>query len=184
LHEEGLILVDKSDRIVGYASRERCHLGEGLLHRAFSIFIYNELGQLFIQKRSSGKLLWPLFWSNSVCSHPRKSESLEVAARRRLKEEIGMESELEFLFKFSYEARFGDVGVEREVCSVFTGKTDGQVRVDRSEIEEWTFIEPRQLDRHIQSAPEQYTPWFRMEWQRIRAVDGEDRRCPFPSLDR
>ena len=98
-----LILVDAKDNIIGYESRERCHQGKGLRHRAFSIFIFDDQKQLLVQRRSVEKVLWPLHWSNSLCSHPRRGESYEEAAMRRLKEELGFETPLQLLFKFQYE---------------------------------------------------------------------------------
>ena len=87
---EQLILVDSDDNKIGYSSKSECHKGEGNLHRAFSVFIFNSSGQLLIQKRSSNKELWDLHWSNSCCSHPRKNERTKSAAIRRLEEELGI----------------------------------------------------------------------------------------------
>ncbi|HLP44763.1 MAG TPA: isopentenyl-diphosphate delta-isomerase, partial [Candidatus Kapabacteria bacterium] len=105
-----LILVDGKDNIVGYLDKGGCHEGEGVLHRAFSIFIFNSRGQLLLQRRSAAKPLWPLFLSNSVCSHPRRGESYEEATHRRLKEELGIETRVFFLFKFEYRASYGVIG--------------------------------------------------------------------------
>jgi isopentenyldiphosphate isomerase len=85
---EQLILVDETDRAIGEAEKKACHLGSGKLHRAFSIFIFNSRNELLIQKRSNKKMLWPDFWSNSCCSHPRKGESLDEALQRRLMQEL------------------------------------------------------------------------------------------------
>src|ERR1700761_6433167 len=81
-----LILVDEADREVGYMSKARCHDGRGILHRAFSLLIFNAEGQLLLQQRSAAKRLWPLYWSNSCCSHPRRFENMETAVQRRLHE--------------------------------------------------------------------------------------------------
>src|SRR5262252_1833083 len=83
---ELLILVDEADGEIGYMDRARCHAGRGMLHRAFSLLIFNADGELLLQQRAASKQLWPLFWSNSCCSHPRRHESIESAARRRLGE--------------------------------------------------------------------------------------------------
>lgn len=165
--EESLILVDDEDCITGYAHRDKCHQGKGLLHRAFSIFIFNEHKQLLIQKRSAKKLLWPLFWSNSVCSHPRKGESSQEACMRRLKEEIGLKTRPQFLFKFQYLASFEDVGSEREMCSVYIGKANGILKANRKEIAEWKYLNIEKLNEEMSSQPHLYTPWFRMEWDQI-----------------
>ncbi|MBV8742173.1 MAG: NUDIX domain-containing protein, partial [Sinobacteraceae bacterium] len=81
---DSLILVDESDREVGHLDKVRCHDGHGVLHRAFSLLIFNADGELLLQQRAASKPLWPLYWSNSCCSHPRRFESMDVATRRRL----------------------------------------------------------------------------------------------------
>src|SRR5271163_4852665 len=97
--QDTLILVDEADRGVGYLSKALCHEGQGVLHRAFSLLIFNSRGELLIQQRSPGKRLWPLYWSNSCCSHPRGQESLEGATQRRLYQELGISCPLRYLFK-------------------------------------------------------------------------------------
>jgi isopentenyl-diphosphate delta-isomerase len=166
--DEYLILVDAQDNVMGYETKEKCHQGKGKLHRAFSIFIFNRSKELLIQKRSALKPLWPLYWSNSVCSHPRQGEADFEAAQRRLKEEIGIETPLQFLFKFQYRASFKGIGSENEVCSVYIGKTDVSIVANPEEIAEWRYIDLGELDRNILTHPEIYTPWFKMEWQQIR----------------
>src|SRR5579885_3336120 len=94
--EEALILVDEADRGVGFMSKDQCHRGSGVLHRAFSVLIFNDAGELLIQQRAAGKRLWPLYWSNSCCSHPRGRETLEAATRRRIAEELGIACPLRF----------------------------------------------------------------------------------------
>jgi len=166
--DDYLILVDVGDNVLGYETKEKCHRGKGKLHRAFSIFIFNSNKELLIQKRSALKPLWPLYWSNSVCSHPRQSEADLEAAYRRLKEEIGIETPLQFLFKFQYQASFKGIGSENELCSVYIGETDAPIVANPEEIAEWRYIELEELDRDIKAHPGIYTPWFKMEWQRIQ----------------
>lgn len=166
--EELLILVDARDNIIGFENRGKCHEGEGLLHRAFSILIFNDQKQLLLQKRSDQKLLWPLYWSNSVCSHPRKGEGYEEAAMRRLEEELGQATSLKLLFKFQYQARFKNIGAEKEMCCVYIGKTNGTVRANPKEIAEWKYIDRETLNKHMMTRPQIYTPWFKMEWDRIQ----------------
>src|SRR5271168_4249843 len=114
-----LILVDAADCRLGSMSKARCHEGRGVLHRAFSLLIFNGDGELLLQQRAPSKRLWPLYWSNSCCSHPRGAESMEMATRRRLYEELGIRCDLQFLFKFQYQAQFETAGSEQELCSVF-----------------------------------------------------------------
>jgi isopentenyl-diphosphate delta-isomerase len=165
---EQLILVDEADREIGYMDRARCHAGRGTLHRAFSLLIFNGNGELLLQQRAPSKQLWPLFWSNSCCSHPRRAESIESAARRRLREELGLSCPLHFLFKFRYQAQFDSAGAENELCSVFIGRASESVTINPAEINAWRWIEPQALEAEM-TGPEQgnFTPWFRLEWQRV-----------------
>ena len=165
---DSLILVDEADREVGHLDKARCHEGHGVLHRAFSLLIFNDAGELLLQQRSAGKRLWPLFWSNSCCSHPRHAETMDRAIHRRLYEELGLRCPLQFLFKFQYQAQFDAAGAERELCSVFVGRTSDPVRIDASEILAWRWISPEALQAELAGAgAERFTPWFVMEWERI-----------------
>jgi isopentenyl-diphosphate Delta-isomerase len=165
---DSLILVDEADREVGHLDKARCHEGRGVLHRAFSLLIFNDAGELLLQQRSAGKRLWPLFWSNSCCSHPRRAESMDQAIHRRLYEELGLRCPLQFLFKFQYQAQFDAAGAEQELCSVFVGRTSDPVRIDASEILAWRWISPEALQAELAGAgAERFTPWFVMEWERI-----------------
>jgi isopentenyl-diphosphate Delta-isomerase len=165
---ELLILVDGADREVGYLGKRACHHGSGVLHRAFSLLIFNESGELLLQQRSARKPLWPLYWSNSCCSHPRRSESLDTAVHRRLREELGMSCPLQFLFKFQYQAQFDDAAGERELCSVFIGRCDQPVRSNPREVAAWRWISPPALLAELrQPGIERFTPWFRLEWERV-----------------
>ena len=165
---DSLILVDEADREVGHLDKARCHDGQGVLHRAFSLLIFNEAGELLLQQRSAGKRLWPLYWSNSCCSHPRRAETMETAIHRRLYEELGLRCPLQFLFKFQYQAQFDATGAEQELCSVFVGRTSDPVRVDPSEIVAWRWISPEDLQAELAGrGADRFTPWFVMEWERI-----------------
>ena len=166
--DEPLILVDEHDREVGTLDKASCHDGDGMLHRAFSLFVFNAEGQTLLQKRHPDKRLWPGFWSNACCSHPRRGESLSPAVVRRADEELGLIVVPEFLFKFQYRASFADVGSEFELCSVFVAHGSGQPRINAAEIADWRWIWPRDLDQEIDTTPTQYTPWLKLEWQRLR----------------
>jgi isopentenyl-diphosphate delta-isomerase len=166
--DEMLILVDEEDQIVGYKDKLSCHADSGIRHRAFSIFIFNDAGQVLMQKRSDQKQLWPLFWSNSCCSHPRKGEKMGRAVLRRLNEELGFKTDLKYIFKFKYQAAYEDIGSENEYCSVFIGKSNKTVETNINEIAEWKYIDPEELDKLLEDNPEEFTPWFKMEWERLR----------------
>lgn len=167
--DELLILVDENDKEIGYLPKDKCHEGDGILHRAFSIFLINDKNELLLQKRSPNKLLWGNYWSNSVCSHPRKTESLEYAALRRLKEELGiaLEDNLHFLFKFQYSAKFKNIGSERELCSVFVGKYNSSLHPNLNEIAEIKYLSFNAIDNELKYNNTNYTPWFKLEWERI-----------------
>ena len=167
--DELLILVDEDDNETGWDTKDVCHNGAGILHRAFSIFIFNNRNELLLQKRSQGKRLWPLFWSNSCCSHPRKGESYEYATTRRLEEELALNAQLNYLYKFQYQAQYNEEGSENELCSVYIGKTNDLPVVNDTEIAEWKYISMDDLDMQLKNNPQDFTPWFKMEWQQLRS---------------
>ena len=162
--DELLILVDREDNELGFAPKAECHLGNGLLHRAFSVFIFNSSGQVLLQQRSEQKDLWNLYWSNSCCSHPRQGEKIQNAAHRRIVEELSIDCELHYLYKFYYQESFGKKGSEHELCSVFVGRFDGEISININEIADWKFIDTKELSRSIDQHPEKYTPWLQSEW--------------------
>ena len=164
---EALILVDGTDREVGYLDKVRCHAGRGVLHRAFSLLIFNGARELLVQQRAASKRLWPRYWSNSCCSHPRRRETMEAATRRRLGEELGLSCALQFLFKFEYQAQFDATGAEHELCSVYIGRSDAPPRINHDEIDAWRWVSPERLEQELAGPEaERFTPWFRLEWER------------------
>lgn len=166
-NDEPLILVDENDNEIGHGSKGECHRGHGTLHRAFSIFLFDEQGRLLLQQRSASKPLWPLYWSNSCCSHPRRGEDMQQATHRRLREELGLDAPLEFVYKFIYQADYGDIGAEHELCHVYIGAASGDVRVHPDEIADWQWIPKQEVSRRLRETPERYTPWFTMEWKAL-----------------
>jgi isopentenyl-diphosphate delta-isomerase len=164
---DSLILVDEADQGVGHLDKAACHEGRGILHRAFSLLIFNARGELLIQQRSAFKRLWPLYWSNSCCSHPRRAESMEAAIHRRLHEELGLRCPLHFLYKFQYHAQFDATGAENELCSVFIGRSTDSVKIDEEEILAWRWASPDVLQAELAAGGAQFTPWFKIEWARV-----------------
>jgi isopentenyl-diphosphate Delta-isomerase len=161
---EELILVDADDNETGYLSKAASHDGDGVLHRAFSIFLFNAEGELLLQQRSPSKRLWPEYWSNSICSHPRRGESMEIATERRLRDELNIHCDLEFVYKFAYQEAFGDVGSENELCHVFLGRCSAEILPNEHEIAAIRFVSTSGLDREFAEKPETLTPWFKLEW--------------------
>ncbi|MBT8091624.1 MAG: isopentenyl-diphosphate Delta-isomerase [Gammaproteobacteria bacterium] len=164
---EELILVDAEDNDIGSLSKAQCHDGGGVLHRAFSLFLFNDAGELLLQQRGAHKRLWPGFWSNSCCSHPRRGESMEVATRRRLRDELNVETTLEYVYRFQYSARFGEAGSENELCHVYLGRIPADVRPNDSEIAAVRFVSASEMSKDLVRYPERVTPWCQQEWQEL-----------------
>ncbi|MFC0710553.1 isopentenyl-diphosphate Delta-isomerase [Azorhizophilus paspali] len=167
-NDEPLVLVDAYDREIGFLDKASAHQGQGLLHRAFSLFVFNRRGELLLQQRAAGKRLWPGFWSNTCCSHPRRGETLDEAVERRLNEELSMQCKLQFLFKFEYQAQFDAEGAEHELCSVYAGRSDEAPSLNLSEVSALRYISPEALDAEMAEHPQRFTPWFKIEWERLR----------------
>lgn len=169
-HEDMLILVDAEDREIGVMPKAQCHEGEGILHRAFSLFVFNSKGELLLQQRAAQKPLWPGYWSNSCCSHPRQSESIAIAADRRIQEELGFSCSFTSLYSFKYHARYKNIGSERELCHVLAGYSDAPVQANPDEVAHWRYVSVRQLNQELDADKSHFTPWFQMEWQQIRSL--------------
>lgn len=166
--QEKLILVNEGDEAIGSATRAECHTGDGILHRAFSVYLFDELGRLMIHRRHGSKPLWPGFWSNSCCSHPRLGEDILDAARRRTREELGLEVDLVPIHRYAYRAKYGDVGSEYELVHVFVGLCDpDQIDPDPEEIADLRLFDEGATDDAI-GEESIFTPWFRMAWPVVR----------------
>lgn len=170
---EELILVDDADAEQGHLSKAACHDGTGVLHRAFSAFLFNAAGELLLQQRAESKRLWPGYWSNSCCSHPRRGESMRTATRRRLDEELNLAADLRFVYKFRYQAAYGDIGSEHELCHVFLGRIGDNVHPNGEEIAAIRFVIAEDLDRELVENPERFTPWFKLEWDALTGEHGD-----------
>ena len=172
--DEPLCLVNDHDIVVGYATKRDAHSGQGLLHRAFSIFIANEKQEILLQRRSAKKLLWPGFWSNACCSHPRKNESYEQATKRRLYEELGICASLKFTHRFKYQASYLNEGSEYELCSVFFGELppfeEQNLNLHPEEVEAVQWLAASDIDMWVKNHPKTLTPWFIKEWNYLRAT--------------
>lgn len=159
---EMLILVDREDNPIGAEEKEKCHDGNGILHRAFTIFLFNSEDEVLIQKRSHLKRLWPLFWETSCSSHPRQGEEITESVKKRLKEELKIvPSFLFFAGKFYYHAFFRNIGSEKEICWVFGGKIEGKVIPDPKEVAEIKWIKREKLKEELEREYLKYAPWTR-----------------------
>jgi len=170
---EFLILVDEQDQEIGQMEKEKCHRLPGFLHRGFLVMVFNSKGELLLTRRSQDKPLFPEIWDGSIASHPRIGEGLEEAVKRRLVEEIGVNSPvgLENLFKFEYEACWKDKGVEKEVCSVFKVVCPQEIKPNPKEIDGFSWIPLEDLKKDLKNSPEKYSPWFKKAVEKLGARD-------------
>ena len=159
--EEKVILVDVNDEPIGLMEKIAAH-EQALLHRAFSVFIFNDNNELMLQQRAASKYHSPLLWTNTCCSHQRPGETNVQAGKRRLQEEMGFEVELTELFHFIYKAPFDNGLTEHELDHVMIGKYNGVPDVNREEVESWKWIALEELKQDMFQHPENYTAWFKI----------------------
>jgi len=170
--EERVIVVDEEDRAIGDVEKIAAHRGEGTLHRAFSIFIFDERGRTLLQRRAESKYHFGGLWTNACCGHPRPDESVVQAGTRRLREEMGITADLRPVASFRYSARDPESGlVEREIDHVLVGAFSGAPSPDPDEASEWRWIAPDSLIQELQRSPEAYTPWLPHAWEALRAAE-------------
>ncbi len=159
--EEQVILVDAQDNAIGLLGKQEAHV-RGALHRAFSIFVFNDQRQLLIHRRSLKKYHSPGLWTNTCCSHPRANESCEEAAMRRLQEEMGFQCPLSDAFKFTYKAELENGLIEHEIDHVFTGTFNGEPAINPEEVDAWKYEDIDLLIKDIAINGSLYTAWFKL----------------------
>lgn len=163
-----VILVDLDDNPVGTMEKLEAHQ-KGLLHRAFSVFIFNSEGHLLLQQRALTKYHSPGLWTNSCCSHPRPGEDIMRAADRRLREELGFSVKLTSVFDFVYKADFDNGLTEYEFDHVLIGQYDGVVQPHVDEVADFRFESIEEIERNIKLNPEMYTVWFRIAFPKLES---------------
>jgi len=159
--EEYVVLVNPEDEVLGLMEKQQAHIN-GLLHRAFSVFLFNDKGEMLLQKRASVKYHSPNQWTNAVCSHPKNGENYLDGAKRRVKEELGINVELSEKFNFIYKADVGGGLWEHELDYVFTGTYNADFDLNQNEVEEVRYISMEDLDKEITENPEKFTEWFKI----------------------
>ncbi len=159
--EEEVVLINSKDEVLGSMKKMEAH-ENGLLHRAFSVFLFNEKGEMLLQKRAESKYHSPKQWTNAVCSHPRMNETYEEAAKRRMDEELGIDVEIEKKFHFLYKAEVGDQLWEHELDHVFTGNYEGDFKLNPEEVSEVRYISMEDLETELKANPEHFTEWFKI----------------------
>jgi isopentenyl-diphosphate delta-isomerase len=158
---EEIVLVDASDNTVGFETKLGAHENGGKLHRAFSIFVFNDRGKMLLQRRAEAKYHFGGLWTNACCGHPKRGERLQDAAGVRLRQEFGFRTGLEEIFSFIYRATDAKSGMtEYEFDHVFYGEFNGQPSPNPDEIDDWKWVDLTELLVDLESNPQDYTPWF------------------------
>ncbi|OYT15534.1 MAG: isopentenyl-diphosphate delta-isomerase [Bacteroidetes bacterium 4572_77] len=158
---EKVILVDENDNFINVMEKMEAHR-KGLLHRAFSAFIYNDKGEILLQRRALSKYHSGGLWANTCCSHPRYGENIYDAVKRRLGEEMGFSCEIEEIFKFEYRAVLDNDLVEHELDHVFIGKYNGKIEFNPDEVMEYKWISYYELLEDVRKNSKNYTEWFKI----------------------
>jgi isopentenyl-diphosphate Delta-isomerase len=166
---EQVILVDHEDREIGLEEKMNAHQNGGILHRAFSIFVFNSKGQTMLQQRAKAKYHGGGLWSNTVCSHPRKGESVLDASHRRLREELGFDCEMEEVFAFEYEAQMDKELTEHEYDHVVFGRYDKDPKPNPQEVQAVKWVSLKDLKKDMAKNPKSYTPWLKISMDDIIA---------------
>lgn len=161
MEEENVILVNPLNEQIGIMPKMEAH-EKALLHRAFSVFIMNDKGETMVQQRAAHKYHSPLLWANTCCSHQRVGESNIEAGKRRLKEEMGIETELKELFSFIYKAPFDNGLTEHELDHVMVGYYNGEPILDPEEVAAWKWMRPEDIKKDIAANPQSYSAWFKI----------------------
>lgn len=156
-----VILVDNNDFELGTMEKIEAH-EKGLLHRAISVFIFNSDGEMLLQRRAKHKYHSGGLWTNTCCSHPYPGEKIMNAAKRRLKEEMGMECELTSAFSFIYKVNLDKGMTEHELDHVFIGTTNSTPEINREEVEDFKYLSIEETEKLIRSNPEDFTEWFKI----------------------
>ena len=164
--EEKVILVDQNDTQIGLMNKMEAH-EKGLLHRAFSVFVFNKKGELLIQQRALSKYHSPGEWANTCCSHQREAETTINAAHRRLEEEMGFDVSLKEVFSFTYKKKFGNGLTEHEFDHVLFGEYEGEPIMNPEEVASWKYISLADLKTDIAAFPEKYTIWLQIALKEV-----------------
>jgi isopentenyl-diphosphate delta-isomerase, type 1 len=161
-----VILVNELDQQTGAMEKMEAHQ-KGVLHRAFSIFIFNTKGEMLIQQRAAGKYHNPGLWTNACCSHPMPGEATLPAAERRLYEELGFTTPLKKVFDFTYKVAFENGLTEHEFDHVFTGEYDGEIKANASEVKDFCYKTVDEIGLTLETHPQKFTAWFKIAFPEV-----------------
>jgi len=173
--KDDLVLVDSQNTVLGTASKDACHDGGGILHRAFSVFVFNRDRELLLQARAAEKRLWPGYWSNSCCGHQMLHESVASAVERKLSQELGITGYgISELYQFEYQAAYLNVGSEYELCSVVICRSDDTLAVNPREVAAIRWISLAKLKTELENQADRFTPWFKLEIDQLASTYIQD----------
>jgi len=173
---EYILIVDENDNVIGKEEKWKCHEGNGILHRAFTVMVVNKKNEFLITKRSEKKRLWPGFWDGSISSHVHEGETYEDAIRRRFPEELGVAcKDLEYLFKIRYQTPYKNVGSENEIDAFFLARGIDEIHPNKEEISDWKFLSLEKLEEDMKKNPEKYAPWFRIIFKKFLDLQKSER---------
>jgi isopentenyl-diphosphate Delta-isomerase len=163
---EEVVLVDENDTPVGLMEKMEAHR-LGLLHRAFSVFVFNSQNELLLQQRAFTKYHSAGLWSNTCCSHPRHNEDTSAAAKRRLQEEMGMDLELNYKTNFIYKTTFDNNLTEHEFDHVYTAISNTLPAINVEEVNNYRYLGLEKLKEEIKEKPEEFTSWFKIAIEKL-----------------
>ena len=179
MKEENVILVNENDEQIGLMPKQEAH-EKGALHRAFSVFIFNDKNELMLQQRALGKYHSPGLWTNTCCSHQRDNEHNIDAGKRRLKEEMGFDTDLKEILSFIYKAPFDNGLTEHEYDHIMIGYYNGSPIINSDEVANWKWMHLENVKDEIALHPEYYTEWFKIIfykfYEHINIIEDESNR--------
>lgn len=168
LRTQEVILVNEHDEEIGTMEKLEAHQ-KAVLHRAFSVFIFNRKGEMLLQQRAKNKYHSGNLWTNACCSHPAPGEETIDAAGRRLVEEMGFSTPLQKIFEFTYKSPYENGLTEHEFDHVFSGVYDGAIRPDPEEVKDYCFKSLDEIESTLRSHPAKYTSWFHIAFPKLRS---------------
>ena len=166
---EKVILVDEQDNVTGTMDKLEAHQ-KGMLHRAFSVFIINSKGEMLLHQRALNKYHSGGLWTNACCSHPKPDETIEEGAKRRLKEEMGIETDVQSHFSFIYKVSLDNNLIEHELDHVLLGVYDGQVNPNKDEVMDFKWVQPEIIAKDVTDNPTNYTAWFKLVINKVNDI--------------
>lgn len=173
--EEQVVLVDENDATLGTMGKMEAH-EKALLHRAFSVFVFNQNDELMLHRRAFEKYHSGGLWTNTCCSHPRLNEDVVDAGHRRLMEEMGFDCELQHQFSFIYRSELDNNLTEHELDHVIFGRYDGEPNINPEEVAEWKWMSMEAVRDDIDLNPANYTEWFKIVFDRVFAYFAESQK--------